>query len=548
MENRHVEAAHQWHYWKHATHACAGSSGPDESVSPHEAGQEQRLNTSKQDEKAKVSSDNAPLRAHEEEGTSPCKDEMYENALLLASLASSSRSNKNENCVQEITGSGEISKGQDGLPSQHAANLPQHVPPQPDPQQQAHVIPRPNIVTPNSSERQFVEELHLYHRVDIPRPDESFYKRQESRDGNGSHPIPKQHTPVTSPGHSVATRDGAKDGNSPSIFRTPQKKRGHDGTEDKETLNPKRRMLSVHHQRSSPTASGPFVSPMPMMTYEGNGRAGPPMSYPAEGLGPNYPSPHRYLHPQCLPPKFDPGPGHQGEELSPSQSPEASYPPNMFPFPPPPHSGASSSYRLPPKFGPRRHPDMIAMHPSSSPPHASHAHPSPFIYPPNYSYLAERKESQYEKGLSRDPKHKQYPAIASVDLHWAYQAGKTIITRSQKWAWRDFPELEAFLVKNREEYLLHSAMNYTQEQKEYNNKLTERLLKVAYNNNYIFHGNDFDFVSIRDRIRCYYKSYVQANKKKGKIVSYPKAKRSLKVDKEENKEEKVPTVTATDTK
>ena len=88
------------------------------------------------------------------------------------------------------------------------------------------------------------------------------------------------------------------------------------------------------------------------------------------------------------------------------------------------------------------------------------------------------------------------------------------------------------MVENRETYLQHSAMNYTQEQKEFNNKLTERLLQVADTNNYIFHANDFDFVSIRDRIRCYYKSYVQANKKKGKIVSYPKVKRSLKAEEE----------------
>ena len=91
-------------------------------------------------------------------------------------------------------------------------------------------------------------------------------------------------------------------------------------------------------------------------------------------------------------------------------------------------------------------------------------------------------------------------------------------------------------MENREDYLRHSAMNYTQEQKEYNSKLTERLLQVADANNYIFHANDFDFVSIRDRIRCYYKSYVQANKKKGKIVSYPKIERTLKAGREEKEE------------
>jgi hypothetical protein len=40
-------------------------------------------------------------------------------------------------------------------------------------------------------------------------------------------------------------------------------------------------------------------------------------------------------------------------------------------------------------------------------------------------------------------------------------------------------ELEAFLVANREEYLRHSALNYTIQQKKYNNRLTERLLDLA---------------------------------------------------------------------
>jgi hypothetical protein len=61
-------------------------------------------------------------------------------------------------------------------------------------------------------------------------------------------------------------------------------------------------------------------------------------------------------------------------------------------------------------------------------------------------------------------------------------------------------------------------MNYTQEQKQYNNDLTERLLEVANKHNYEFDPNDFNFVSIRDRIRCYYKSYVQNCKKRGITV------------------------------
>jgi len=112
---------------------------------------------------------------------------------------------------------------------------------------------------------------------------------------------------------------------------------------------------------------------------------------------------------------------------------------------------------------------------------------------------------------------------------------KTILRR--KCAWKNYPELEKFLIENREEYLLHSAKNYTVEQKQYNNRLTERLLKVAAKHNYVFDPNDFNFVAIRDRIRCYYKSYVQSNKKRGVIVGYD-AMGTKKKQKCEEKSEK----------
>lgn len=98
--------------------------------------------------------------------------------------------------------------------------------------------------------------------------------------------------------------------------------------------------------------------------------------------------------------------------------------------------------------------------------------------------------------------------------------GLTVITK-RKWAWKDYPELETFLIANRDDYLRHSAMCYTAQQKEYNNHLTERLLDVAARHGYIFDERDFNFVAIRDRIRCYYKSYVQSSKKRGIVVGYP---------------------------
>jgi hypothetical protein len=76
-------------------------------------------------------------------------------------------------------------------------------------------------------------------------------------------------------------------------------------------------------------------------------------------------------------------------------------------------------------------------------------------------------------------------------------------------------QLERFLIANRDEYLKHSNMNYTAEQKAYNNWLTEQLLQIAAQHDYIFDPEDFNFVAIRDRIRCYYKSYVQTARKRG---------------------------------
>jgi hypothetical protein len=98
-----------------------------------------------------------------------------------------------------------------------------------------------------------------------------------------------------------------------------------------------------------------------------------------------------------------------------------------------------------------------------------------------------------------------------------------------------FLQLERFLIENRDEYLRHSSKNYTAEQKQYNNRLTEELLEVAEQYHYVFDPEEFNFVAIRDRIRCYYKSYVQTARKRGLSVSSaisPSSKRSKVVMKE----------------
>ncbi|KAL7486758.1 hypothetical protein ACHAW6_012352 [Cyclotella cf. meneghiniana] len=92
----------------------------------------------------------------------------------------------------------------------------------------------------------------------------------------------------------------------------------------------------------------------------------------------------------------------------------------------------------------------------------------------------------------------------------------------KKFSWRNYPELEEYLIANRTEYLRHSALNYTAEQKHFNNRLTEGLLELAAKHNYVFDESCFNFVAVRDRIRCYYKSYVQSSKKRGVIVGFPK--------------------------
>jgi hypothetical protein len=93
-------------------------------------------------------------------------------------------------------------------------------------------------------------------------------------------------------------------------------------------------------------------------------------------------------------------------------------------------------------------------------------------------------------------------------------------------------QLERFLIENRDEYLRHSSKNYTAEQKQYNNRLTEELLEVAEEHHYVFDPEDFNFVAIRDRIRCYYKSYVQTARKRGLQVAAISPSKKQKVKKE----------------
>jgi len=110
------------------------------------------------------------------------------------------------------------------------------------------------------------------------------------------------------------------------------------------------------------------------------------------------------------------------------------------------------------------------------------------------------------------------------------QRVKTILRK--KFSWKNYPEMEAFLIANREEYLRHSALNYTVQQKQYNNRLTERLIQLAADCGYVFDEEEFSFVTVRDRIRCYFKSYVQSAKKRGLIIGYAARRAGLLTDDE----------------
>jgi len=102
---------------------------------------------------------------------------------------------------------------------------------------------------------------------------------------------------------------------------------------------------------------------------------------------------------------------------------------------------------------------------------------------------------------------------------------RTILRK--KFSWKHYPALELFLVANRSEYLRHSMLNYTSQQKKYNNMLTEQMIQLATQHHLIFDQAEFSFVTIRDRIRCYYKSYVQSLKKKGIVCGYAAKKAGL---------------------
>ena len=79
-------------------------------------------------------------------------------------------------------------------------------------------------------------------------------------------------------------------------------------------------------------------------------------------------------------------------------------------------------------------------------------------------------------------------------------------------------ELKRFLMEHREEFLTYSSnQNYTTEQRDYNNRLTTRFLchaKTTTPDYYDVVWKRMAFTEVRNKIRSYYKSYVQSKKRK----------------------------------
>jgi len=100
----------------------------------------------------------------------------------------------------------------------------------------------------------------------------------------------------------------------------------------------------------------------------------------------------------------------------------------------------------------------------------------------------------------------------------------------KKFSWKAYPELESFLIVNREEYLSFSARNYTIEQRDYNNRLTSRLLEHANTSGYSTLFESCAFSAVRDRIRSYYKSYVQSFKRRKERQQQQERLKQLEMD------------------
>mmetsp|Transcript_33764 Transcript_33764/g.57034 ORF Transcript_33764/g.57034 Transcript_33764/m.57034 type:complete len:601 (-) Transcript_33764:132-1934(-) len=286
-------------------------------------------------------------------------------------------------------------------------------------------------------------------------------------------PTPEYWGQYHSPEHVTETVEPARSGAPPFHPLSSPVKSSHvvptDESDPKKSGHPHPGPPHGHAYTGPPPPGYPGYYPPPSIEYKRSFTVSVDESSPSRHhtteTSPGAPPPRPEMHPSSSsPPRPGPPPGHP-------ESPYSGYPP-----PPPQHSGSDP-------------------------------------YQP-YDYASASPTIQYPQ-----------PHMGNYQFR---KGGRTIhsepIILKKKFSWRNYPELEEFLIANRPEYLRHSALNYTAEQKHFNNRLTEGLLEIAARHNYVFDESCFNFVAVRDRIRCYYKSYVQSSKKRGVVVGYSETK------------------------
>jgi hypothetical protein len=270
----------------------------------------------------------------------------------------------------------------------------------------------------------------------------------------------------------------ARDPYYPSNPNSSSPERGQPYTVSMDENSP-RIEYGLSHSPSRHGNQPPTPSSHPPPTPSGSG---PPTAYSREN---DYYDPH---HPNpAVPPS-----GSFYQDSYYNSSHHHPPPPSVDPYEPHPHELPRREYSTPP------------------PPHSG-----PYEHAPSWDAPVPMAVSQ--EGMSDAAQKKHQFRKGARGVH-----SEPVLLR-KKFSWRNYPELEEYLIANRTEYLRHSALNYTAEQKHFNNRLTEGLLELAAKHNYVFDESCFNFVAVRDRIRCYYKSYVQSSKKRGVIVGFPKA-------------------------
>lgn len=300
-----------------------------------------------------------------------------------------------------------------------------------------------------------------------------------------------------------------------------------------------------------PSPGYPYAMHHGPSTRDGRYPHGPPPPHDYKTVSGDDGSPPRTGHPGeyynmavNTPPRGGGGFGGGHYEYLHDQSPQHAVPVAVpgsyhgaYPPPPPPQTTL-------PRGGYHPESPMTSMYPQhhnnthpplppygAAPPPSQFAHPHDSYDPYNYHALNSPSSSAKDRHphgavVSSEAEGVRVSGgmVFDAKTHQFRKGGRSIhsapVILRKKFSWRNYAELEEYLIANRAEYLRHSALNYTAEQKHFNNQLTEGLLELAAKLNYVFDETCFNFVTVRDRIRCYFKSYVQSSKKRGVVVGF----------------------------